>query len=165
MMKKQIFLCVWVALILLTIAFIFYNSAQTVPKSNEVATSVAETIAPISKNEYDTPADWRAFVLQVRKAAHAVEFFLLGTELFVLFFLFRKPRGIQTFWNVLSAPVVIAVADESIQILSGRGPKVQDVLLDFCGAAAAVALCSVLYFSVRALVHRSQKKKNAHTVC
>lgn len=161
-MKKQIFLCAWVTLILLTVAFIFYNSAQSVSESKEAATSVAQTLSPITQEEYETSADWKDFVMQVRKAAHAVEFFVLGTEFFILFFLLQKPRGLQTFWNVLSAPVVIAVADESIQILSGRGPKVQDVLLDFCGAAIAVVLCSAVYFSVR-FVYR--KKKNTHPVC
>lgn len=163
-MYKYIKQGVCLGLIFLTVAFIFYNSAQTVPESKEAATSVAETIAPMTKNEYETPADWRSFVSLVRKAAHAVEFFVLGAELSIFFLALRQRKGVQSVWNLLSLALAVAVADESIQILSGRGPKVQDVLLDFCGTVCAVALFSLVYFPVSALVRRRRQRKNQITV-
>ena len=137
MMRKYVKQGVCLLLILLTVGFIFHNSAQPVKASNEQSAKVAETIGGKPKEEYEKPADWRAFVSHVRKAAHAVEFFA------------QKSALPQAVWNVLSCALAVAVADESIQILSGRGPKVQDVLLDFCGAAAATAVALLIFGAVR----------------
>lgn len=143
-------------LILLTVGFIFFNSAQPVEESKERSTTIAETITPTPKSEFEKPADWYAFVLHVRKAAHAVEFFVLGLEFSLLFlWAFPKKHTVQAVWNILSAALAVAVADESIQILSGRGPKVQDVLLDFCGAAAAGIIAVLLYGAV--YLYKQQK--------
>lgn len=147
-------------LILLTVAFIFFNSAQPVEASKERSANVAEFLTPTPKNEYEQPADWREFVAHVRKSAHAIEFFALGVELSVLFFWAFSPKHMpQAVWNTLSAALTVAVADESIQILSGRGPKVQDVLLDFCGAAVAASVSLLLWGAVH--LYRKRIAKNA----
>lgn len=151
-----------VGLVLLTVAFIFYNSAQPVESSTEASENVAEQIVsvlPSVQSATQTPRGMRAFVQQVRKAAHAVEFFALGMELSVLFYLLHKKLRVQTLWNTISTALAIAVADESIQILSGRGPRVQDVLLDFCGALAATALCWLLFGVLYAVQHRKREEK------
>lgn len=162
-MRRYVKPTVCFLLIFLTVAFIFYNSAQPVEESKEKSASVAETIAQKSKEEYEKPADWRAFVAHVRKAAHAIEFFVLGLELSALFLaVLHRPSVPQAIWNILSAALAVAVADESIQILSGRGPKVQDVLLDFCGAAAAVSAFLLIWGAVR-LYKQKRLLKNEHT--
>lgn len=152
-------------LVLLTVAVIFYNSAQPVTSSDETSKNVAEQIVsvlPSAQDATETPRGMREFVQQVRKAAHAVEFFALGAELSVLFYLFHKRLRLQTLWNTVSAALAIAVADESIQILSGRGPRVQDVLLDFCGALAATALCWLLFGVIYAVRHRKERRKEVY---
>lgn len=163
-MRRYVNLTVCFLLIFLTVAFIFYNSAQPVEESKEKSASVAETIAQKSKEEYEKPADWRAFVAHVRKAAHAIEFFVLGSEFSVLFLILLPKSSVpQAIWNTASVALLVAVADESIQILSGRGPKVQDVLLDFCGAAAAVSAFLLIWGAVR-LYRRKRLVKNGFTV-
>ena len=148
-------------LILLTVGFIFFNSAQPVEASKERSANVAEILTPTPKEEYEQPADWRAFVAHVRKSAHAIEFFGLGLELVVLFFwAFPNKRIAQAVWNTVSVALTVAVADESIQILSGRGPKVQDVLLDFCGAVAAAAV-SLLVFGIVHLYRKRRTEQNS----
>lgn len=148
--------------VLLTVAFIFYNSAQPVPDSIEASANVAEQIAAVVPVQ-DTAENGTNFVQLVRKAAHAVEFFALGAELSVLFYLLHKRLHIQTLWNTISAALGIAVADEAIQILSGRGPRVQDVLLDLCGALAATALCWMLFGVLYAVRRRKDKEKRHKT--
>ncbi len=147
-MKRKAALLICLALALGTAAFIFYNSALPTQASAQSATDVADRLAsvlPQAQTFASDKADWRSFVQAVRKAAHAVEFFVLGTELAALFLLLHRRLRLQTLWNTLSAALAVAVADESIQILSGRGPRVQDVLLDFCGALCAAALVWLLY--------------------
>ena len=84
----------------------------------------------------------------IRKAAHFCEYAVLG---FLYGILFRQGRkNGQWVFNFASIGLMTAVADESIQIVSGRGPMVSDVLLDFCGfdtGFAAALLLSLLFFS------------------
>ncbi len=158
-MKRKIGIGIFLVCIVLTVAFIFYNSAQPVPESQKASASVAETIVSVAPNGGASLDSWTSFVNHIRKAAHAVEFFVLGTEFSLLFFLFLQKRNLQNVWNVLSLVLCTAVADESIQILSGRGPRVQDVLLDFSGGAVALTLFMLIFLIVRAVRTAAQKRK------
>ncbi len=79
----------------------------------------------------------------VRKCAHFCEFGLLGCELSLLFWL-RGGLGLQNIGNSAFAALLTAVTDETIQIFSGRGSQVQDVMLDFAGALTGIALVKLL---------------------
>ena len=158
-MKRKIGIGICLVCILLTVAFIFYNSAQPVPESQKASASVADTIVSVAPNGGESFGSWNSFVNYIRKAAHALEFFVLGTELSLLFFVLLKTRKLQSVWNVLSLVLCTAVADESIQILSGRGPRVQDVLLDFSGGAVAMLLFFILFLIVCAVRTATQKRK------
>ena len=75
----------------------------------------------------------------IRKAGHFCEYALLGIEYVILFRkcqrqTWRQRTGSgQKIFNCASLGLTTAVIDESIQIFSGRGPMVADILLDFCG--------------------------------
>jgi VanZ family protein len=77
----------------------------------------------------------------VRKTAHFCEFGLLGCELMLLFWL-RSGLHMQNCCNAAFASLLAAVTDETIQLFSGRGSQVQDVVLDFGGALAGILLTS-----------------------
>lgn len=147
-MKHKISIAVCVLLVAVTVGFVFNNSAQPTAESQQAAAVVAETIEEITqKTDAGETQTALVSVKYIRKAAHAVEFFALGVELAAFSLLVgRRKYSFQKLWNVLSVSLLVAVADESIQILSGRGPKVQDVLLDFCGAAVGIALVLALHY-------------------
>lgn len=147
-MKHKISIAVCVLLIAVTVGFVFNNSAQPTAESQQAAAVVAETIEEITqKTDAGETQTALVSVKYIRKAAHAVEFFALGVELAAFSLLVgRRKYNFQKLWNVLSVSLLVAVTDESIQILSGRGPKVQDVLLDFCGAAVGIALVLALHY-------------------
>ena len=88
----------------------------------------------------------------VRKAAHFCEFGLLGCELMLLFGL-GSGVSLQSLSNAAFAALITAVTDETIQIFSGRGSQVQDVVLDFSGA-----LTGILFISLA--LKLIQKRKN-----
>ena len=88
----------------------------------------------------------------VRKAAHFCEFGLLGCELMLLFGL-GSGVSLQRLSNAAFAALLTAVTDETIQIFSGRGSQVQDVVLDFSGA-----LTGILFISLA--LKLIQKRKN-----
>ena len=84
----------------------------------------------------------------VRKSAHFCEFGLLGCELMLLFWL-RSGVRFQNLCNAAFAALLAAVTDETIQIFSGRGSQVQDVVLDFSGALTGILLVSLLMIEKR----------------
>ena len=84
----------------------------------------------------------------VRKSAHFCEFGLLGCELMLLFWL-RSGVHFQNLCNAAFAALLSAVTDETIQIFSGRGSQVQDVVLDFSGALTGILLVSLLMMGKR----------------
>ena len=88
----------------------------------------------------------------VRKTAHFCEFGLLGCELMLLFWL-RSGMHFQNACNAAFAALLAAVADETIQIFSGRGSQVQDVVLDFSGALTGILLVSLV-------MKLAEKRKN-----
>ncbi|MEG1550746.1 MAG: VanZ family protein, partial [Oscillospiraceae bacterium] len=71
----------------------------------------------------------------------------------------RKKFKPQNLWNILSSVLAIAVVDEAIQIFSGRGPAVQDVILDFCGALVGVLLVLLIGFIIASLKGRKKYAK------
>ena len=80
----------------------------------------------------------------VRKSAHFCEFGLLGCELAMLFWL-RGGLRLQSCCNAAFAALLAAVTDETVQIFSGRGSRVQDVVLDFGGAVTGILfVCLVI---------------------
>ena len=79
----------------------------------------------------------------VRKSAHFCEFGLLGCELILLFRL-RSGVRFQDLCNAAFAALLSAVTDETIQIFSGRGSQVQDVVLDYSGALTGILLVSFI---------------------
>lgn len=89
----------------------------------------------------------------VRKSAHFCEFGLLGCELAGLFLLHGGLR-FQSLCNAAFAALLTAVTDETIQIFTGRGPQVQDVVLDFSGAVTGILCLSLLIF----LIHTRHQK-------
>ena len=93
----------------------------------------------------------------VRKSAHFCEFGLLGCELMLLFWL-RSGVRFQNLCNAAFAALLAAVTDETIQIFSGRGSQVQDVVLDFSGAVTGIVCLGVL---ITRLQNRKQKKNGS----
>lgn len=136
--KKYILLAIIVA----TTVFIWLNSVVSMEDSAHMSGSLTAWLQevlhlPISEHF-------------LRKTAHFCEYGLLGLE-----YALRKPECRQQFFNAASAGLMTAVADESIQIVSGRGDQVSDILLDFCGFLTGLFLMSLVLFLW------DKRKKNA----
>jgi VanZ family protein len=89
----------------------------------------------------------------VRKLAHFTEFAMLGA-LLVLYTVVRCRLRLQSVVNCLSFSLATAVTDESLQLISSRGSQVQDVLLDFTGAAGGIGFMLLFYSVVTVNRHK-----------
>ena len=127
------------ALLIATLCFIWGNSLV----GREGSSSLSQTITPWL-HSIGIPASEHF----VRKAAHFCEFGLLGCELAGLSLL-RGGLCFQSLCNSAFAALLTAVTDETIQIFTGRGPQVQDVVLDFSGAVTGILGLSLLILLVQ----------------
>lgn len=138
--QLRLFLCLTV---LVTLGFIWGNSMVgregSASLSNELTAWLNSIGIPVTTHF-------------LRKAAHFCEFGLLGCELMLIFVL-GSGANLQSLCNTAFAALLSAVADETIQIFSGRGSQVQDVVLDFSGA-----LLGILFISL--VLKLIQKQKN-----
>jgi VanZ family protein len=103
----------------------------------------------------------------VRKTAHFLEFALLGcltATLVRLIWLFLA-RSLLL-WLTAGIPslfcLLTAACDETLQIFTGRGPAVRDVLIDFAGALSGVLFLHLavgLILAVSRARRRKQRQK------
>ena len=130
----------WIFLLLAVAvtAFIWQQSTVPAPESAEISDAVRDVVVEAVGGEETTVG---SFVDRfVRKIAHFVEFSLLGLCV-EAYFLLRYSRIALALRCAIG--LFVAAADETIQIFTGRGVSVLDVLLDFSGFVSA-SLCLML---------------------
>ncbi len=131
-----------IALIFLTLAFIFGNSLVSKEESAAESETVKEWLEVILPEE----SVLSLFMLNnVRKIAHFIEFGVLSLELtlYALIFSKNKKNGVLT---ALLISFIAAFLDETIQIFSKRGSAVSDIWIDLFGVFSFCAGVLVLYF-------------------
>ena len=132
------------AVIAATVLFIFSNSCLPRTESLTVSDGAKKILEAIFGA--DTPP--AQFMQEyVRKIGHVLEYGLLGAEV-AAFSGIHREFGRWRLYHCLTFGLIVAVLDESIQILSGRGPLVSDILLDtaafvvFGGVVALLVLAA-----------------------
>ena len=126
---KRVLSVLLALLVLLTVAFIFYNSSLAPDVSAEQSGAVGGIIAEIIPPETELGGFLQKYI---RKIAHFTEYGLLGIELALFCVFFAKRKGAFCFGSLFFAGTV-ALVDETIQIFSKRGPSVEDVWIDIGG--------------------------------
>lgn len=125
-----------------TLWFIFSRSAADAGTSSGQSLRIAGIVQRLMDPKGRRPMEFWEPV--VRKAAHFGEFAVLGLEFALLAVWLRRDR-VNVFFP-LFCTLASAVTDETIQrFFEGRSPQVTDVVLDFSGAAAAIAFVLILY--------------------
>ena len=152
MKHKKRWIAVVLVLLVLTLAFIWRNSTESIPESQARSMELAEILEPILE-----PVVGKGNVTDhfVRKTAHFTEFALLGAELRLLFLLLGFGT-VQGHMNTLFAALAAGVTDETIQYFRERGSMVLDVVLDFCGAFFGALVLLLIALGVR---HRKKRRE------
>lgn len=152
MTKRKRKITILLLLIAVTLCFIFGNSLQNQEQSSKQSTAVAEAVKPIyqaitAKSDNGEPI--------IRKIAHFIEFSILGIELTLLFCAVFDEKERKNHLGRIVCPLfcglLAALTDETLQILSERGPMVSDVWLDFIAVCVSVSIVTaVKYFRKKA---------------
>lgn len=154
---KNISIAVVTLLICLTVGFIWGNSLPSKAQSSKTSTGVYAAVKPmldlvfgVDKVSHGT----------FRKMAHFSEFFLLGAEvnlLYLLIFGFDWKKC----YLVLLFGFVVAVIDETIQIFTGRGAAVIDVIIDYSGYFTTCAIFVLIGIIRKKITKNSDKKEKS----
>lgn len=130
-----------------TLSFIFSNSLLSREESTHISMRVLEFFKPVLKAfGADISTD-----LFVRKLAHFAEFLALGAEFACLLY-FNRGISFQMSVNAAFCGLLCSVTDEFLQLFSGRGSLVHDVVLDFSGV-----LAGILFVSAISLLYQKRK--------
>ena len=99
--------------------------------------------------------------LPVRKAAHFMEYALLGALLMCGFMCLRFPMSLRALYSFLIC-LAAAAADEFHQsFVSGRAGMVTDVLLDVLGGICGILFVIILSLAGLYLIGHARLKKGA----
>ncbi len=152
MKHKKCWIAVVSVLLVLTLAFIWRNSMESIPESQAKSLDLVAILKPILEPIIGEGKVTDHFV---RKTAHFCEFALLGAELRLLFLLLGFGT-VQGHMNTLFAALAAGVTDETIQYFYDRGSMVLDVVLDFCGAFFGALVLLLIALGVR---HRKKRRE------
>ena len=154
-MQRRRHLIVSLSLIIITVGFIWMNSALSGADSGALSER-AKAIMRAVLDFLHFPENIKAFLLQyVRKVAHVTEYTAIGLELGFLWAGLKK--GVQGLWNAFSMVLTIAVLDETIQLLAlSRGPQITDVLLDTVSGIAGILLVYFIWIIISCIKYAGE---------
>ncbi len=144
---------VLISLIAVTVLSCFVQSLMPPAVSSEESSTVADIIALI----FSTDTPFGAFVVNnIRKIAHFCEYGLIGVELAIYSLLYTEDKRRAAISSLAFAHAV-AFVDESLQILSKRGPSIADVWLDSFGFVTFYLLTVGTAFAIKKIKIKGNK--------
>ncbi|MBR1443676.1 MAG: VanZ family protein [Firmicutes bacterium] len=145
---KRILQIIFILLTVIWAGFIFYNSYEDVTTTNEISESYTERV-----NETIESSGYEVTNMEVRKFAHFFEFSILAVLVLISTAVSVTKMGVGEIFAVLFIGLMAAASDETIQMFSGRDPRVQDIWIDFSGALVGMAAI----FTVRYIIKKISK--------
>ncbi|MBE5734555.1 MAG: hypothetical protein E7347_05875 [Clostridiales bacterium] len=154
-LKKKIRIIILIFALALTLGFIWGNSLKPVRASLESSGGLFDRVKPI----FDALFGEGNFKhSDFRKLAHFCEFFLLGFEVSLLFLELNWLK-IEKAYQLSTVGLIISVIDESLQMITDRGPAIIDVLVDCSGYLSAVLFICFISLIV-SVIKNKRKNKN-----
>ncbi len=153
---KTSFVVILSFLIILNVAFIFYQSALPPAVSGAESESVKGFFVRLFGGEDTLLGGF--FARYTRKIAHFAEFALLGLLSAALC---RLLGGARRWWLHFPFGLLIASLDETLQHFTGRGPAILDVGIDYAGYLSATLffyVCCCLIGACRLRKLRKEKR-------
>lgn len=148
MLKGRGSLILSISVTVATAALIFWFSSQSATDSGNLSRGLAQRLLELCSIEVSTQK--LSFLNRIlRKLAHFTLYLILGCGLTGIVLHMQRRISVVVCVSIL-AGAVFAASDEFHQFFSaGRGPSIQDVLLDTCGVAAGSLLLA--FFKYRLL--------------
>lgn len=157
--SRNIIVWIIVAFIIITVGFIWFNSARAKEQSSKSSEKVYVTVKEVVDTVFGedvVPVTHDG----IRKTAHFFEFMALGAE-FCALYITLKRESFKGYLEILPFGLYVSAIDEGIQILSDRGPEVRDVWLDYSGYLCALAVFFAVFLIRLAIKTKRASKKDS----
>lgn len=156
---KKFFRILHIAVIVLTICFVFSNSLMPDAKSSAQSDFVGDVLTDVITDGGSKPLEGRAwkFIIYIRKVAHFVEYFFLSSVITLFAVLFCRSNWRRLLVILITVPV--AFIDEGLQFLTTRSPSLKDVLLNCWGGLWGFLIVAVIALSIRLISFAIAKGK------
>ena len=157
--KLNIRKTIFVFLTLMCMAMIFYFSSQSADTSTQESHRIGKFIGYVFEYDFQnwSPDAQERYAAKldhpIRKAAHFLEYTLLGILLAGVFYE-KKRRRKQKILIPFAIGALYAVSDELHQLIVGSGRAFQftDILIDSCGVMAGILLAIFNIIIVRKIL-------------
>ena len=164
-----------VVLIVLTVSSIFIHSLMSPSTSSKESEAVGGVVEEVVETVAPNNVTFKDFVKKnIRKIAHFAEFGALGVEACALAIVLLHKKGKRgdklsqsTYINAAAVTIIfallVAFLDESLQLISKRGPLIEDVWLDLLGFSSfsLISLSSSLVVFAAVKLIKSRKTRRA----
>ena len=132
-LKKYIF----IAVIALTVIFIWSNSLKTADASMNDSNGIKAFVLALF-SRFGINLEGSFFIEFIRKFGHFAEYFLLGTLLFIYKIIYMK-NNLNSIVNITFCALATALIDETIQLIPslGRSGEIRDLWIDLFGVLIA----------------------------
>ena len=138
--KGYVIIAIVIFLILSSTLFIISNSLLNFESSHRLSGIIFKFLFS------DTAAKDGADDFLLRKAAHLIEYALLGSGVMCMVAFCKKKYNKNIFVYSFGYVVAVAALDEYIQSRSDRNGTVSDVILDLVGAVIGIAFtCGIIW--------------------
>lgn len=139
---KRTLTVILIVLILLNLAFIFYNSHKTAEQSFSESTEISKIVLNTDDSDYKSRATMNKFNVKLRDFSHSAEFFPIGLFTVLLCFLHSdKIKKLLCPLISFASVLLFALGDETHQIfVPGRAFQTEDIFLDCIGGVAGILL-------------------------
>lgn len=155
--KKRILTILYITLALSLIAVwgqsCLSKEASTVNSDMVVGIISEEPVEEMKNGSAEEFLHYDRMAAVVRKIAHVIEYAVVGFQIMCILYLWGR-MSIKDHVVCLYAGLTIALIDESIQILSKRGPLVSDLWIDLGG----IILGAGAAFLVKTIIRRTGKR-------
>ena len=160
-MKRETVLKVLYITLILSVMAVWGQSCLNKEDSTENSDMVLNMVTSVDDIK-NGPAEeaWKYdyYNAIVRKIAHVVEYSALGFQMICILYLLKK-RKIKHYIGCLYGGLTIAFIDESIQILSSRGPLISDMWIDLGGITVGMILGTAFSLLVIKIYKKKQMKQ------
>lgn len=155
--NNKIILCLSVLILCITF-FAFYNSGKSFKVTHAQSEAVVEVINPVIQKS-EVKVGQEALRLYIRKAAHVIEFAVLGAAVMLLVLRIKWQYNKSFVGFAFFYVLAVGTLDEFIQSLSDRSSRVVDVLLDFSGAIIGFLIAFILVKMVIYIISKINRKR------
>lgn len=135
------------------------NKEQSTVSSDFVIDRI-EPVDELKNGDEAAHAEYQFLHDLVRKLAHVIEYAAVGFQVMCILYL-RKKDSLKYYAICLYFGLTVGFLDESIQILSSRGPLILDLWIDLGGVVVGILAAFVLRAVIQHVTSRKELKVTA----